>query len=111
MTTGRLSRSRQRRGGGKSEERARESGEHGRRASDAFERISTSVISLSDMNTQIASAAEEQSAVAEEINRNIHIITGAVGEMASSSARLAQASEALSRLAAQIQEQIGQFRV
>nr|WP_240905588.1 methyl-accepting chemotaxis protein [Thiorhodococcus mannitoliphagus] len=95
----------------KSEERASDSVEHARRASESFKSISRSVTAVSDMNTQIASAAEEQSAVSEEINRNVHAITEAVRQTSFGSDHIAQASEELARLAADIQMQIGHFRV
>ncbi|THB75480.1 MAG: hypothetical protein D6B28_00315 [Gammaproteobacteria bacterium] len=44
-------------------------------ALDLMEQIQNSAISLSDMNQQITSATEEQSAVAEEINRHIVLIS------------------------------------
>jgi methyl-accepting chemotaxis protein len=62
------------------------------------------------MNTQIASAAEEQSAVAEEINRNIHVISKSVDDTATEADHLAQASERLPTLAGEIQQTIGSFR-
>jgi methyl-accepting chemotaxis protein len=40
-------------------------------ARDSFDKIRTSVDSIRDQNTQIATAAEEQHHVAEEINRHI----------------------------------------
>jgi len=40
-------------------------------AGEALANIVGEVLKINDMNTMIASAAEEQSAVAEEINRNI----------------------------------------
>jgi methyl-accepting chemotaxis protein len=43
-------------------------------AGQALEDIAKIVSKISDMNTQIATAAEEQSAVAEEINSNITAI-------------------------------------
>ncbi len=96
---------------GRSEERALESVEQARRASDSFKSIGRSITSVNDMNTQIASAAEEQSAVAEEINRNIHNITESVDQTATGSEHLAQASENLARLAAEIQARISHFRI
>nr|WP_242470715.1 methyl-accepting chemotaxis protein [Thiocystis violacea] len=95
----------------KSEQRARESVEQAKRASESFQSIGRSITSVNDMNTQIASAAEEQSAVAEEINRNIHTIGRTVDQTATGSLHLARASEELARLAAEIQDRIGHFRI
>ena len=53
--------------------------EHAGNAGQALEEIVAAVGIISDMNTQVATAAEEQSAVAEEINRNIHNLAD-VGE-------------------------------
>lgn len=44
-------------------------------AESSLQVITTAVGTINDMNMQIASAAEEQSAVSEEINRNIHNIS------------------------------------
>ena len=96
---------------GRSEERALESVEQARRAGESFKTIGRSIASVADMNVQIASAAEEQSAVAEEINRNIHNITRTVDETAAGSEHLAQASDGLARLAIEIQDRIGHFRI
>ncbi len=43
---------------------------HAARAGEALERITTHIGRMADMNTQVATAAEEQTSVAEEINRN-----------------------------------------
>ncbi|MDY6978523.1 MAG: PAS domain-containing methyl-accepting chemotaxis protein, partial [Pseudomonadota bacterium] len=58
--------------------------------------ISGAVASINDMNTQIASAAEEQSAVAEEVNRNIININQVSQETADGARVTAESSQRLS---------------
>ncbi|AZF04728.1 Methyl-accepting chemotaxis sensor/transducer protein [Pseudomonas sp. R5-89-07] len=77
----------------------------------ALRQIGDAVTVISDMNLQIASAAEEQSAVAEEINNNVATIrdvTESLSEQANESARV---SRALNSLANQQQGLMDQFRV
>ena len=77
----------------------------------ALRQIGDAVTVISDMNLQIASAAEEQSAVAEEINHNVATIrdvTESLSEQANESARV---SQALNSLANQQQGLMDQFRV
>ncbi|WP_242175187.1 MULTISPECIES: methyl-accepting chemotaxis protein [unclassified Pseudomonas] len=77
----------------------------------ALRQIGEAVTVISDMNLQIASAAEEQSAVAEEINSNVATIrdvTESLSEQANESARV---SQALNSLANQQQGLMDQFRV
>jgi methyl-accepting chemotaxis protein len=76
----------------------------------ALEHIQDSIRAINDMNAQIASAAEEQSAVAEEINRNIHNISSVAEETSSGSTQTASAAEQLARLAEQLRELVGRFR-
>jgi methyl-accepting chemotaxis protein len=51
--------------------RAKSTVEQAQQASDALSAITESVGQMKDMNTQIASAAEEQSVVAQEVSRNV----------------------------------------
>jgi len=77
----------------------------------ALRQIGDAVTVISDMNLQIASAAEEQSAVAEEINNNVATIrdvTESLSEQANESARV---SRTLNSLANQQQGLMDQFRV
>ncbi|MBJ9976682.1 methyl-accepting chemotaxis protein [Pseudomonas sp. S75] len=81
------------------------------RAAQALESITQAVSVITDMNTQIASAAEQQSAVAEDINRNVTNIGQVAGEVAGGADESSQASAELTRLAEQQRRLINQFRV
>ncbi|MFW5453657.1 methyl-accepting chemotaxis protein [Thioalkalivibrio sulfidiphilus] len=85
--------------------------EQAAKAGQSLKSITGAVARITDMNTQIASAAEEQSAVAEEINRNVVNISQAVDETASGSQQISTASDELARLAAELQGMVGQFKV
>ncbi|MBS1217594.1 MAG: putative methyl-accepting chemotaxis sensory transducer [Proteobacteria bacterium] len=85
-------------------------GEMGR-VTDTLGEIARAVASINDMNTQIASAAEEQSAVAEEINRNVTNISQGSAQSAQGTEQTAFASMELSRLAADLQTLVARFKV
>ncbi|MCK9800579.1 methyl-accepting chemotaxis protein, partial [Pseudomonas sp. MAFF 302030] len=80
-------------------------------AAQALESITQAVSVINDMNTQIASAAEEQSAVAEDINRNVINIGQVANEMAGGADESSAASAGLTKLAEQQRRLINQFRV
>jgi methyl-accepting chemotaxis protein len=80
-------------------------------AGNALGAITSSVTAISDMNTQIASAAEEQGAVAEEINRNIVNISQVADQTVAGAQQTAASSEVLSKLAVQLQDLVAKFRV
>jgi methyl-accepting chemotaxis protein len=92
-------------------EKAGQSVIQARKAGDSLQAISDAINNISDMNNQIASAAEEQSAVTEEINQNISNIALAVEQTSSGSNQIATASDELSRLAADLQNLVGRFKV
>ncbi|PYC24943.1 methyl-accepting chemotaxis protein [Pseudomonas mosselii] len=81
------------------------------RAAESLASITQAVSVINDMNTQIASAAEEQSAVAEDINRNVINIGQVAGEVAGGADESSQASAELTKLAEQQRRLINQFRV
>ena len=80
-------------------------------AGESLAAITRAVGSISDMNTQIATAAEEQSAVADEINRNIAVINTVADETAAGAAQTASGSEALAGFATDLQATVAQFKV
>ncbi|MCP1625129.1 methyl-accepting chemotaxis protein [Pseudomonas nitroreducens] len=81
-----------------------------RQAIDALRRIGEAVNLISEMNLQIASAAEEQSSVAEEINRNIAGIRDVTQTISDQAQQAASASRSLNDLASRQQGLVDQFR-
>ena len=63
------------------------------------------------MNTQIASAAEEQSAVSDEINRNIVTINEMAEHTASGANQAAASGEHMQQLASDLRGIVSQFKV
>jgi methyl-accepting chemotaxis protein len=80
-------------------------------AGEALKTINAAVEQITNMNTQIASAAEEQSSVAEEINRSIVSINEVAEQSATGAQQTAQASDDLARLAEQLKGLVGRFKV
>ncbi|MEM7027128.1 MAG: methyl-accepting chemotaxis protein [Pseudomonadota bacterium] len=81
------------------------------KAGQALETITHVVDNIKVMNMQIASAAEQQSSTAEEINRNIVNISDIAQETSSGSQQTSNASDELARLAADLQSQVNKFKV
>ncbi|WP_419794611.1 methyl-accepting chemotaxis protein [Pseudomonas palleroniana] len=94
-----------------SQNRTDESVQHAAKAAEALETITQAVSVINDMNTQIASAAEEQSAVAEDINRNVINIGQVANEVAGGADESSTASADLTKLAEQQRRLINQFKV
>ncbi|MBE0510261.1 MAG: methyl-accepting chemotaxis protein [Chromatiales bacterium] len=80
-------------------------------AGEALAEITRAVTAINDMNTHIASAAEEQSAVAEEINRNIATISEVAEHNTENAEQTSRASEELAHLASQLQTLVAQFKI
>lgn len=80
-------------------------------AGSSLDSIAQAVSAINNMNIQIANAAEEQSAVAEEINRNVVNITEISNETAVAAESTNQTTESLSVLAEDLQEQVRMFKL
>ena len=93
-----------------SREQAQSGVEQTAKAGDALTAIADEVGRINDMNTQIASAAEEQSSVAEEINLNVVTINQVADESAQGAEQTARASEDLAKLATDLQQLVAQFK-
>lgn len=96
---------------GTSHEQAQNSVRQVELAVSALRRISAAVGMITDMNLQIASAAEEQSLVAEEINSNVAAIRDVTESISLQAGESAQVSQMLNKLANHQQALMGQFKV
>jgi methyl-accepting chemotaxis protein len=82
-----------------------------RKVNDALQRINQAVGTINDMNTQIASAAEEQTSVSETINQNIHEIVAITEQTAQGTYRAGLATQRLKALAEDMSDQVSRYRV
>ena len=73
--------------------------------------VAENLLTVTAMNVQIATAAEEQRAVTEEINHNIVNISQVTEQTATSTEQIAIASEDLAKLAGQMQNMVEEFKV
>lgn len=80
-------------------------------AGNVLEAVLESVARIADMNTQIASAAEEQSAVTEEIDRNIINIRDVANQTVISVQQTTQTSTELASTAGDLKQLVERFRL
>ncbi|HFH3238776.1 TPA: methyl-accepting chemotaxis protein [Pseudomonas aeruginosa] len=80
-------------------------------AGHMLEQISNSVATINDMNAMIASAAEEQSSVAEEISRNVTNVSQIAEKTSEASRQNVATSTQLASLASQLQRLMHMFRL
>lgn len=92
-------------------ERAQASVEQASKAGSSLAAITAAVASISEMNIHIASAANQQGDVANEINSSLASITTSVEHTSQNSTQLNNASEELSGLASSLKSLVGHFRV
>lgn len=77
----------------------------------SIERITRSVEEIKQYNNQIATASEQQTSVAEEINQNITSIRDVTDQSAASSNQTASSSSELAKLGSELQTLVSRFRL
>lgn len=90
---------------------AQSSVEQAARAGASLEVIAGAVSTITNMNTQIASAAEQQATVSSGINRSVHSIRKVCDQTANGAQQTAKAGEELAKLAVDLQVLLGQFKI
>nr|WP_255263554.1 methyl-accepting chemotaxis protein [Pseudomonas aegrilactucae] len=80
-------------------------------ASVELQAITATVTSIQAMNVQIATAAEQQSAVAEEINRSVLNVRDVAEQSSTASTQTATSAGELARLGSELQGLLSRFRV
>lgn len=90
---------------------AKKSVEQAKEAGVSLDHISSAVSTINDMNIQIATATEEQSAVTEEVNNNIVNISLVAESSTEGAMQIAEATEELNQLAFNLQTLVSRFKV
>jgi len=80
-------------------------------AQDSLSKITTAINEINDMALQIASAAEEQRAVSEDISRNTQGIKDASDALAQQSIQSSESATDMNRAADAMRQQISRFKV
>lgn len=80
------------------------------KTTECLESIVQAIGVINDMGAQIASAAEEQSAVREEVSRSITAINDLTAETTDGALQTTRASQEVAHLATELQSLVGRFR-
>jgi len=94
-----------------SQSRAGISVEKAQQTGESLYSITSAVETISSMNTQIATAAEQQSVVSEEIQRNVVNIQTIAEETSAGAEQTSQASLEVARLGEQLRAMVSQFKI
>jgi len=95
----------------RSAEQTKQAVEVAERAGDSLRAISEAVGTITAMNTQIATAAEEQGAVAEEINRNVTHISDTADHSERAAKSSADTAHEVSQLGGDLRDLVGNFKI
>ena len=93
------------------EKQAQQSVEQANSASSSLEAITAAVAAINNMNTQIATASEEQSAVTEEMNRSVIRISEEAETTLENTRETAAAANQVQGLSSQLQTMVAKFKV
>ncbi|RUO30207.1 hypothetical protein CWE14_12560 [Aliidiomarina soli] len=94
-----------------SADQASESGNLAAQAGDSFARVYDSIQQVTEMGIQISTATEEQSSVAHDITENVNKVADSVRQVVTGAHQCASSSQELARLAADLQDEVAQFKV
>jgi methyl-accepting chemotaxis protein len=89
---------------------AEQSATQAAKAGDSLIAITNESNTISDMNLQIAHAAEQQAEVAETINQNVVTISERARETQNASTRISASTQELARVAARLQQLVSEFK-
>jgi methyl-accepting chemotaxis protein len=78
---------------------------------EALDEIVANIQQISDLNTQVATATEEQAAVVGEINTHVHAISDSTENSAKISTRIASSSESLTAMAMNLDSLVERFKI
>lgn len=94
-----------------STEQTQHSVEHTEQVQNELSRIAGLVTDANDMIMQVATAAEQQGTVTEEVNNTVNLIHTATEDINKAAQHLASESQSLSEAAATLGDQLKQFKV
>ncbi|MFE1815226.1 methyl-accepting chemotaxis protein [Metapseudomonas otitidis] len=94
-----------------SSELARDTAQLAERANQSLQEISRTIAAINEQNVMIASAAEEQAAVAREVDRSLINIRDLSAQTAAGAQQTSASSQDLSRLAVELNRVVSSFRL
>jgi methyl-accepting chemotaxis protein len=78
---------------------------------ESLNTVTTSVVEINDLNTLMATSAEQQSHVTEEVSRNMAAIQALIGQLNDSAAETDNISRELGGTSSDLSQVVGQFKV
>lgn len=96
---------------GNTRQSCQDAAENTNKVNASLDLMAGEVVEINDLISHIATAAEEQSAVAEEINRNMSAIAEVITQLKGNGERTADSSVAMQRTYDRLREIVGHFRL